>query len=97
MHGIYIGYIIDLNLCCTGVWLVFHLRLATPQVERKVKTHKCSWQTLWLHAEYTSYATVHTELVWPLLYFFSFFPFHLGCNTNFTLMTTINHPVKNIH
>ena len=42
MHGIYIGYIIDPNLCCTGVWLVFfhfYLRLATPQVERKVKTH----------------------------------------------------------
>ena len=53
----------------------------TPS-EKKGEDTQCSWQTLWLHAEYTSYATVHTELVWPLLYFFSFFPFHLGCNTN---------------
>ena len=40
---------------------------------KKGEDTQCSWQTLWLHAEYTSYATVHTELVWPLLYFFSFF------------------------
>ena len=47
---------------------------------------QCSWQTLWLHAKYrvyTSPATVYTELVWPSLSFFSFFPFHLGFNLLF--------------
>ena len=42
---------------------------------------QCSWQTLWLHAEYrvySSHATVYTELVWPLLSSLSFFlSFHL--------------------
>ena len=28
---------------------------------------QCSWQTLWLHAEYRVYTSHATELVWPLL------------------------------
>ena len=48
---------------------------------------QCSWQTLWLHTEYrvyTSHVTVYAELVSPLLSSLILFPFHLGCNFDFT-------------
>ena len=59
------------TLKISGKKMVYNFQTQTAQHEQKSdygsldgETTQCSWQTLWLYAEYRVYTTVYTELVY---------------------------------